>query len=238
MIEINNGKTKKLMGLLAQDETLAIMRAMRTARWYTAAELSEFARMPPLSAEQKLCELSELGIMERAEGQPVKYKLLHRRIQLNVDVREIPPGPGYILDVVRFYNHLLTCILDRTREAGGEPASEKLLSTFARVRSALPERERQLLMCVGTSVDFMPCLERLEMRIMEGKMSDDDVCWVRKTYLRTLQAIIEMLESTLDETMAKLVFRLAAREPIMESRDLVTKFALLDAIPENYVRLV
>ena len=238
MIEINNGKTKKLMGLLAQDETLAIMRAMRTARWYTAAELSDLARMPSPSAELKLHELSELGIMERVEGPPVRFKLLHRRIQLNVDVREIPPGPGYILDVVRFYNHLLNGILYRTLEAGGEPASEELFATFARVRSSLPEKERQLVMCVGTSVDFLPCLERLEMKIMEGNLSDGDVGWVRDAYLRTLHAIIEMLESTLDETLVKLVFRLAVREPIMESGDLVTKFSLLEAIPENYIRLV
>jgi len=238
MMEIRNGKTKRMIGLLAQDSTLALLQAMRAGRWLSSAELEAAVGLDRQTLVSLLEALVSLGIVGTRDAGVRHWKLLQPRISLEVDLRKLPPGPGYVLDVVRFYLRLLSNILGRCREVGGLGLQAAAFDTISQVRLSVTDRERALLACLRDGMDFGPCLRALENRILAGELRDSDLDWVRATYLTALCAVADRLKSIVDDSAGKLIFRLAARELLREGGELAERFALLDGIPQTYLKQV
>lgn len=238
MMEIRNGKTKRMIALLSQDSTLSLLQAMRNGGWTTTAELE-----PPSGLERselvcRLDELASLGVVGTRDAGVRRWKLLEPRISLEVDLLSLPPGPGYILDVVRFYMNMLSNILGRCAEAGGPRLRSSVLDTLTGYRLSLPDRRRLLLQCLRRGTDAGPCLAALENRILAGELTDADLGWVRATYIAALRAVADRLKELVDDSTGKLIFRLSSRELGREGADLAGRFALLEGIPETYLKQV
>ena len=238
MLEIRNGRTKRMIALLAQESTLELLRALRPGGWYSLEELAGAVALDKELLRGRLRALEELGIVSSHEEGTVRFRLCNPRIRLEMDLRELPPGPGYILDVVRFYLRLLTNILDRCREVGGSSLQDDAREAIARMRLSLPDRERALLVCLREGTDLGGCLRALENRILAGELTDADLEWVRATYLATLRSVMDRLGALVDDSLGKLLFRLASRDLIREGADLAGRFSLLEGIPEKYLKQV
>ena len=238
MMEIRNGKTKRMIAQLAQDSTLSLLQAMRAGRWQDSAELEAAVGLDRVSLVSRLEALASLGIVGTRDAGVRHWKLLQPRISLEVDLLSLPPGPGYILDVVRFYLRLLSNILDRCSEVGGRALRASLLDAITLLRLSLPDRERCLLSCLRTGIEFGPCLHALENRILGGELRDSDLSWVRPTYIAALTAVTERIKGNVDDSSGKLIFRLAARDLLREGADLAERFALLEGIPQTYLKQV
>ena len=239
MMEINNGKSKRMISLLARESTLAVLRDMRPGGWCTLGELAGTSAIEPGYLRRVLEELVEMGVLEGsgAGGGP-RYRLLQPRITLSLDLRELPPGPGYILDVVRFYFVLLSNLIERCREAGGPALHTEALNSIALVRERLPDSDKGLLFCLRQGIERSACMAALEDRILAGDLTDADLGRVRQIYLSALRALVEGLLARVDESTGKLVLRLSARELLVQGDELVHRFDLLEGIPENYLKQV
>lgn len=238
MMEICNGKSKRMINLLARESTIALLREMRPGGWRTLAELAMASGIEPEYLGRTLGELTDMGVLEaRQDAEPV-YRLREPRITLCLDLREMPPGPGYILDVVRFYLILLANIIDRCKEVGGRSLQDEALDAIALLRASLPDSERSLLYCLRKGIEPRGCLSALENRILAGELDDTDLGRVRKIYLRTLRAVMDRVLGGLDDSAGKLLFRLSARELLLDGEDLVRRFALLEGVPERFLKQV
>ena len=239
MMEINNGKSKRMISLLARESTLALLRDMRPGGWCTLDELAGASAIEPGYLRRILEELIEIGVLEGAgaAGGP-RYRLLQPRITLNLDLRELPPGPGYILDVVRFYLVLLSNLIERCKEAGGPALHAEALVSIAYVRSQLPEADKGLLYCLRQGIERSSCMAALEDRILAGELTDTDLGRVRQIYLLALRTLVDRLLARVDDSTGKLVLRLAARELLVQGDELVQRFDLLEGIPEKYLKQV
>lgn len=238
MMEIRNGKTKRMIALLAQDSTLSLLQAMRSGKWLSSAELEAAVGLDRETLVSRLEALVSLGIVGTRDECIRHWRLLQPRISLEVDLLSLPPGPGYILDVVRFYLRLLSNILDRCSEVGGRALRASLLDAITLLRLSLPDRERCLLSCLRTGTEFGPCLRALENRILAGELQDNDLDRVRATYLAALTAVAERIKVLVDDSQGKLIFRLACRDLLREGGDLAERFALLEGIPKTYLKQV
>lgn len=238
MMEIRNGRTKRMIGLLAQDSTLSLLQGMRGGGWFSSAELEGPAGLERQELVSRLESLVSLGVVGTSDDGVRRWRLLQPRISLEVDLLTLPPGPGYILDVVRFYIRLLSNILGRCSEVGGTRLRSAVLESLTRFRLSLPDRERLLLHCLRRGTDLGPCLNALENRILAGELTDGDLGWVRATYLAALGAAADRLKALVDDSAGKLIFRLAARELLREGGELAERFALLQGIPKTYLKQV
>ncbi|MBM4249797.1 MAG: hypothetical protein FJ149_10285 [Euryarchaeota archaeon] len=238
MIEIRNGSQKRMIALLAQESTLDLLRAMGNGEWRSAGELSAAVPLDPELIGARLSALSELGVVRGRDDEVRRYRLARPVIRIDLDLRSVPPGPGYILDVVRFYVRLLANLLDRSHEAGGRPLRSAALQSIRLVRCSLPEEERFLLSCNQDGVETGPCLRSLERRIMAGELTDADLPRVREAFLRALGAVGDGLKGFVDDSTVKLVFRLAARELLRDGSGLAVRFGLLEGIPHSYLKQV
>jgi len=238
MMEIRNGRTKRMIALLAQDSTLALLQAMRGGGWMPSAELEGPSGLAREELVSRLESLVSLGVVGTRDDGARLWRLLQPRISLEVDLVSLPPGPGYILDVVRFYIRLLSNILDRCTEAGGRRLRDAVWASLSQFRLSLPDRERLLLRCLREGTELRPCLDALENRILAGELTDNDLERVRATYLAALVAVAARLKALVDDSAGKLIFRLAARELLREGGELAGRFALLQGIPEAYLKQV
>jgi hypothetical protein len=238
MMEIRNGKTKRMIALLAQDSTLSLLQAMRSGSWLSSAELESSVGLEREALVLRLEALVSLGVVGTRDDGVRRWKLLQPRISLEVDLLSLPPGPGYILDVVRFYLNLLSNILGRCSEVGGARLREAALDAITQLRLSLPDRERALLQCLRPGTGFGPCLHALENRILAGELTDGDLAWVRAAYVAALRAVADRLKVEVDDSAAKLIFRLAARELLRDGAELAERFALLEGIPPTYLKQV
>ena len=238
MMEICNGKSKRMINLLARESTLALLREMRPGGWRTVTELAGASGIEPEYLGRTLAELTEMGVLDAREDTEPGYRLREPRITLCLDLREMPPGPGYILDVVRFYLVLLTNILERCKEVGGTSLQDEALDAIALVRASLPDGERGLLYCLRKGIEPRGCLSALENRILAGELGDNDLGWVRQIYLRTLGTVMDRVLGDMDDSTGKLLLRLSARQLLREGEDLVRRFALLEGVPERYLKQV
>jgi hypothetical protein len=238
MMEICNGKSKRMIGLLARESTIALLRGMRPGGWLSSSELAALTGIEPRYLRRTLDELALMGILEATTAEPPAFRLKEPKLTLSLDLREIPPGPGYILDVVRFYIVLLTNIVGRCRETGGPALQDEALDAVAAARAALPDRERPLLACLRRGIDPRGCIAALEHRILAGELDDSDLGWVRDAYLGALRAVLDRVLSRLDDSTGRLLVRLSARQLLQEGEDLAGRFRLLEGIPEIYLRQV
>jgi DNA-binding HxlR family transcriptional regulator len=238
MMEICNGKSKRMISLLARESTLALLLGMRPGGWMTAAELAVKSGIEPRYLLRTLNELAQMGVLEADEGAQQCFRLREPVVTLSLDLREIPPGPGYILDVVRFYLVLLTNIGERCKEIGGNSLQDEALDAIALKRSALPDRERVLLSCLRKGIDHRGCISALEHRILAGELGDSDLGWVRRVYLDALQAVMGNVLARLDDSTGKLLLRLSLRDLLRDGGDIVRRFALLEGIPDKYLKQV
>jgi len=238
MMEICNGKSKRMISLLARESTLALLRGMRPGGWKTARELSVQSGIEPQYLVRTLNELADMGVLDAGEGAEPVFRLREPKVTLSLDLREIPPGPGYILDVVRFYLVLLTNIVERCKEIGGTSLQDEALDAIALERAALQDGERVLLACLRKGIDHRGCLSGLEHRILAGEFKDSDLGWVRRVYLDTLQAVMRGVLARLDDSTGKLLLRLSARQLLRDGEDLVRRFELLEGIPDKYLKQV
>ena len=238
MMEICNGRSKRMISILARESTIALLREMRPGGWRTLGELAAASGIEPDYLRKTLSELVEMGVLDGRKFPEPGYRLLQPRITLSLDLREIPPGPGYILDVVRFYMVLLSNIIERCKEMGGMPLQEKALDAIAWARASLSDEKRVLLNCFRHGIDSRGCLSALENRILAGELKDPDMGWVRDAYLLTLRSVMERVLAHLDDSAGKLMLRLATRQILREGEELVSRFALLEGIPERYLKQV
>lgn len=238
MMEIRNGKTKRMIALLAQDSTLSLLQAMRATTWLSSAELQDAVGLEREELVLRLEALVSLGVVGTRDDGVRRWKLLQPRISLEVDLLSLPPGPGYILDVVRFYLRLLSNILARCSEVGGRGLRAAALDAIMQLRLAVPDQERALLWCLCNGIEFGPCLQDLENRILAGELRDSDLPWVRSTYIAALRAVADRLKGLVDDSAGKLIFRLAARDILHEGAELAGRFALLEGIPETFLKQV
>jgi hypothetical protein len=238
MMEIRNGKTKRMIALLAQDSTLSLLQAMRNGGWLASAELEPASGLEHHELVSRLETLVSLGVVGTRDCGARQWRLLQPRISLEVDLLSLPPGPGYILDVVRFYIRLLSNILDRCSEVGGARLRSAVWDSLTAHRLSLPDRERELLRCLRRGTQPEPCLRALENRILAGELRDADLEWVRATYLSALKAVADRLKALADDSAGKLIFRLSARELLVEGAGIAGRFALLEGIPEAYLKQV
>lgn len=238
MMEIRNGKTKRMIALLAQDSTLSLLQAMRGQSWLGTEELESSVGLEREALVARLEALVSLGVVGTRDGGVRRWKLLQPRISLEVDLLTLPPGPGYILDVVRFYIRLLSGILGRCSEVGGPRLRAAVWDSLTQFRLSLPDRERDLLRCLRQGTELQPCLNALENRILAGGLTDADLGWVRATYIAALRAVADRLKALADDSAGKLIFRLSARELLREGGELAGRFALLEGIPETYLKQV
>ncbi len=238
MMEIRNGKTKRMIALLSQDSTLSLLQAMRNGGWATSAELEAASGLARAELVSRLEELTALGVVGTRDAGVRIWRLLQPRISLEVDLLTLPPGPGYILDVVRFYIQLLTNITDRCSEVGGALLRSSALDTLTDFRLSLADRERVLLQCLRRGTEPGPCLAALENRILAGELADRDLAWVRATYIAALRALADRLKGCVDDSACKLIFRLSSRELLRECAALAERFALLEGFPQAYLKQV
>jgi hypothetical protein len=238
MMEIRNGKTKRMIALLAQDSTLSLLQAMRGGSWLSSAELEGACGLERNELVSRLESLLSLGVVGARDCGARQWRLLQPKISLEVDLLSLPPGPGYILDVVRFYIRLLSNILDRCSEVGGPRLRAAVWDSLSAFRLSLPDRERELLRCLRRGTELEPCLRALENRILAGELRDSDLEWVRATYLSALMAVADRLKALADSSAGKLIFRLSARELLREGGGLAGRFGLLEGIPEALLKQV
>ena len=238
MMEICNGKSKRMISLLARESTIALLREMRPGGWRTPGELAAGSGIEPDYLRKTLSELAQMGVLDARELPEPGYRLLQPRITLCLDLREIPPGPGYVLDVVRFYTMLLSNILERCKEVGGRPLQEEAQDVIALERASLSDERRVLLNCFRHGIDSRGCLSALENRILAGELNDSDMGWVRGEYLKTIRSVMKMVLARLDDSAGKLLMRLATRQILLDGGELVARFALLEGVPERYLKQV
>jgi hypothetical protein len=238
MMEIRNGKTKRMIALLAQDSTLSLLQAMRAGSWLTSTELEMAVGLEREALVLRLEALVSMGVVGTRDDGVRRWKLLQPKISLEVDLLTLPPGPGYILDVVRFYLRLLSNILGRCSEVGGRDLRAAALDAITQARLSVPDRERALLQCLREGTELGPCLHALENRILAGELTDGDLDRVRATYIAALRAVADRLKGLVDDSAGKLIFRLAARDLLREGNELAERFALLEGIPLTYLKQV
>jgi len=238
MMEIRNGKTKRMIALLAKDRTLSLLQAMRSGNWLSSTELELAVGLEREELVFRLEELVSVGVVSTRDGDVRRWKLVQPRISLEVDLLSLPPGPGYILDVVRFYLRLLGNILGRCSEVGGRRLRQSALDALTQLRHSLPDRERLLLQCLREGTELRPCLDALEKRILAGELTDGDLARVRAIYLAALRAVADRLKGIVDDSACKLIFRLAARDLLRDGAELAGRFALLEGIPQTYLKQV
>jgi hypothetical protein len=228
-----------MISLLARESTLAVLRNMRPGGWCTLDELAGASAIEPGHLHRILEELTEMGVLEGSgDDGGARYRLLQPRITLNLDLRELPPGPGYILDVVRFYLVLLSNLVERCKEAGGPALHAEALVSIAYVRAQLPDADKGLLHCLRRGIQRGQCMAALEDRIQAGELTDADIGRVRRIYLTALRTLVDRLLARVDDSTGKLLLRLAARELLVQGDELVHRFDLLEGIPEKYLKQV
>ena len=92
MIEIRNGKTKRMIALLAQDSTLSLLQAMRGGSWLSCAELEPAVHLESEVLVSRLEALVSLGVVRTREDDVRRWRGLFQRLQIS--------GPALLVSLI------------------------------------------------------------------------------------------------------------------------------------------
>lgn len=138
--------------------------------------------------------------------------------------------------VVKFYLVFLSAVAKRQEDVKGVQLQLKIDEAIRSARNSLPEDERWLLPAAGNRPLSEPNLSSIDGRMASGDCPALEVRRIRDVYVHALHELIGSLGERLDDSLVKLLFRLAARDALQEERLVAMKYSLLDGIPEPYLR--
>jgi hypothetical protein len=137
---------------------------------------------------------------------------------------------------IRFYLVFLRAVVARQDNVKGVRLGSEIQQVLETVRISLPESERGLLPEAAGWQHAKRFLGSIEDRPASSGFPASSIDRVRDIYLQVLHILLTRLVAQLDDSVVRLLFRLAARDAMLVDGGTAFDHALLKGVPEAYFR--
>jgi hypothetical protein len=140
-----------------------------------------------------------------------------------------------IKEITDFYLVFLSALVRRQEDVRGVDLREEVRKALESAIGSLHENERWLLPASDWQQTESFLLD-IDERLAMGEIAAPGTARVREIYVQVLRRLLANLEERLDDSMVRLLFRLAARDAMQEMENIAVQYSLLDGIPGTHLR--
>jgi hypothetical protein len=140
-----------------------------------------------------------------------------------------------IKEISAFYLAFLSALVNRQEDVRGMDLRQEVRKALDSASSSLSECDKWLLPA-GDWQQPELFLSSIDDRMAPGEFMTPGPERVREIYVRVLKELLTRLEGQIDDSLVRLLFRLAARDALREGGHIALKYSLLEGIPEAYLR--
>jgi len=137
---------------------------------------------------------------------------------------------------VRFYLVFLSAVAKRQDDVRGALLQNEIGAALESATDALSKEERDLLPDASCWQQPESFLTSIDDRMKSGDIRAPGLERIRDIYIQVLKELLTNLLGRIDDSMVRLLFRLAARDALREDGNIAMKYSLLKDIPEAYLK--
>jgi len=141
-----------------------------------------------------------------------------------------------IKEIVRFYLVFLSAVAKRQDDVRGALLQNEIGAALESATDALSKEERDLLPDASCWQQPESFLTSIDDRMKSGDIRAPGLERIRDIYIQVLKELLTNLLGRIDDSMVRLLFRLAARDALREDGNIAMKYSLLKDIPEAYLK--
>jgi hypothetical protein len=141
-----------------------------------------------------------------------------------------------IKEIVRFYLVFLSAVAKRQDDVRGALLQNEIGAALESATGALSRDEQLLLPDASCWQQPESFLTSIDKGMKTGQIRAPGPGRIRDIYVRALKELLTRLEGRIDDSLVRLLFRLAARDALREDGNIAMKYSLLKGIPDVFLK--
>jgi hypothetical protein len=139
-------------------------------------------------------------------------------------------------EIVQFYLSFLSGVAKRQEDIKGVSLQYEIIKALESIADSLPADDKLLVPTVIWWQLPEPFIFVVDTQKTSERYPMTRIDRVKDFYNQVISELIGRLHGQLDESIVRLLFRLAARDALQHWEYLATRYALFEGIPETYLR--